>query len=415
MTMRWFLIGLLALSGSALAVRPAIPPGILPTEVVRPLLEQDPGVAAARAGLDAARQAANILDNSPHEWTARATGQQRRLDGGPSYNEWNVGIERTIRLPAKAQADRNLGAATVEESQARHSEAMHEAARELLSLWVDWLAAERARELAQGNLQAAQSSLMAVQTRQRAGDASRLDLSIARAEHSEQRRLDIDARTQAEAAWLRLSARYPGMKRQLSALPEPVPIGEDAAFFAGRILAESHELKTAQAKVRIAQAHADRSRAERIPDPTVGVYSASEVGGKERLSGIMLSIPIPGGNRDSRETKAVAEVEVSRQEFELRKRQIETQVAGAVATARGAHEILQAAIEGATEMRESADLMQRAYALGEADLQALLLARRQAAAASSSALLAQVAAVKAHGMLLVDAHLIWNLEATSGL
>ena len=224
MMIRLLLISLLTVSGTAQAVQPVNPPGLLPTEIARPLLELDPGVAAARAGLDVALQEAGILDISPYEWTARATGQQRRLENGPRYNEWNVGIERTLRLPGKAAADRSIGKATVEESQARHGEELHEEARELMALWVDRLAAERARKLAGNSLQSAQASLAAVEKRVRAGDASKLDLSIARAELAEQRRMDNDAKTQASAAWLRLSTRFPGVKRQLLTLPAPLPI-----------------------------------------------------------------------------------------------------------------------------------------------------------------------------------------------
>ncbi|MBA2351543.1 MAG: TolC family protein, partial [Burkholderiales bacterium] len=280
MMIRPFLIGLLTLSGAVHAAQPVNPPGLLSSEIVRPLLEQDPGVAAARAGLEVARQEAGILDKSTYEWTTRATGQQRRMDSGPRYNEWNIGVERTIRLPGKAAADRSIGKATVEESQARNGEALLKAARELMALWVDWLAAERARELAANNLQSIQTSLTAVEKRARAGDASKLDVSIARAELAEHRRLDNDAKTQAAATWSRLSTRFPGLKRQIQALPKPLPIGENAAFFRDRILAESDELKVVQAQMRTAQSHVERARADKIPDPTLGVYTASEVGGQ---------------------------------------------------------------------------------------------------------------------------------------
>ena len=56
------------------------------------------------------------------------------------------GIERPLRLPGKASADRNIGKATMKEAEARYGEALHEAAQNLLSLWLDWLAAERARK-----------------------------------------------------------------------------------------------------------------------------------------------------------------------------------------------------------------------------------------------------------------------------
>ena len=410
MIIRTLLIGLLTLSGNVHAAQPVNPPGLLPSEIAGPLLEQDPGVATARAGLEVARQEAAILDKSPYEWTARATGQQRRLDSGPRYNEWHVGIERTIRLPGKAAADRRIGKATVEESKARNGEALLQAARELMALWVDWLAAERARELAANNLQSIQTSLTAVEKRARAGDASKLDVSVARAELAEHRRLDNDANTQAATTWSRLSTRFPGLKRQIQALPTPLPIGENAAFFRDRILAESDELKVVQAQMRTAQSQVERARADKIPDPTLGVYTASEVGGQERFAGVMISIPIPGGVRDSRHAKAIAVVGVSRQELELKRRQLETEIASAITIARGAYDSLRIANEGAVAMRENATLMQRAYTLGEVELQALLLARRQATAAMNNVLQAQVTSLKAYYGLLVDAHLIWDLE-----
>jgi cobalt-zinc-cadmium efflux system outer membrane protein len=169
-----------------------------------------------------------------------------------------------------------------------------------MALWVDWLAAERARELAENGLQSTQASLAAVEKRLRAGDASKLDASIARAELAEQRRLDNDAKTQASAAWLRLSTRFPGVKRQLPALPAPLPIEEDTAFWRQRILAQSDELKIVQTQLRLAEAQAERARTDKTPDPTLGVYTASEARRRRAHSGIMISIPIPGGARDSR-------------------------------------------------------------------------------------------------------------------
>jgi cobalt-zinc-cadmium efflux system outer membrane protein len=409
MMIRLLLIGWM-LSGTARAVQLVNPPGLLPTEIARPLLEQDPGVAAARAGLEVALQEAGILDKSPYEWIARSTGQQRRVQSGPRYSEWSVVIERTLRLPGKATADRNLGKATVEVSQARYGEARHEAARELMGLWVEWLHAENTHKLAGHNLQAVQESLAAVEKRVRAGDASKLDMNLVRAELAEQRRLDNDAKTQASVAWARLSTRFPGVTRQVLALPTPLPLGESAAFWRERILAQSDELKLVQTQLGVDQAHAERARKDKIPDPTLGVQTASEIGGRERITGVMISMPIPGGQRHARSAKAMAVVEVSRREVELRQRQLETEIASAVATAQGTYDSLQIANEGTVAMQQNAALLQRAYTLGEAELQALLLARRQATAAMNNALQAQITALKAYYGLLVDAHLIWDLE-----
>ncbi len=407
---RLLLVALVTISCRAFSVESMNPPGWMSTEIARQLLAQDPGVDAARAGLEVAFQEAGILERSPYEWIARSSAQQRKLDTGPRYAEWHVGIERTLRLPGKATADRELGKATVEEAQARYGEALHESARELMARWVDWLVSERAVELSASALDFGQASFAAVEKRFRAGDASKLDLSIARAELAEQRRADNDARTQAAATWSRLSTRFPGIRRQVPALPELKPLLKDAAFWRDRILAESDELKVAETRLRKAQAQAERARGDKVPDPTLGVFTASEVGGREQYSGVSISIPIPGALRDSRHARATALIEVTRHDVALRRRQLEADIASAVATARGTYASLQIALDGAAATQENATLMQRAYALGEADLQSLLLTRRQATVAMIAALQAQVAALKAYYGLLVDAHLVWGLE-----
>ena len=409
MMRRLLLTMMIIATAPVLALQPPNVVGLLPTETARQLLDQDPRVAAARAGLEVARQESSILGKSPYEWTAKALGQQRSVDTGSRYREWNVGIERAIRLPAKGAADRNIGNATVEESEARYGEALHESARVLISLWLDWIAAENGRELAAANLQAVQENLKAVDKRTRAGDASKLDLNLAGADLAEQKRMAVDAKTQAFAAWARLSVRFPGINRQSMLLPSPMLIAEDDALWRDQIIGESDELKVVQAQMRIAQAQAERARADRIPDPTLGVFTASDLGGRERISGVTISIPWAGGLRDSRSAKALAAVEVARNAVDLKKRELETGIAGALVTARGAYESLQIANEGARAMQENARLVQRAYTLGEGDLQSLLLARRQATAAANSALQAQAGALKAYYGLLIDAHLVWNL------
>ena len=394
------------------AQAPAVPlaPGLLSTATARPLLDQDPGVAAARAGLDIARQDADILGQSPYEWTAKALTQRRNVAGAGGFNEWNVGLERGVRLPAKGAADRRIGEAVLGEARARYGEAKQNAARELLTLWLDWLAADQAYAVTQASGVSVQDNLTAVDKRVKAGDASRLDANLARAELAEQRRLENDAKTQAAAASARLSARFPGFTRERAALPLPLALDQNDGFWQQRILSESDELKVLQAQVARAEAQSARDLADRVPDPTLGVYRASEAGGREKITGLTISIPLPGGLRSSRSAKAVAAQEAATQALALKRRQLETATAGELATARGSFESLQIATEGSKGMQENAKLMQRAYSLGEGDLQTLLLARRQASSAAQSALQAQMVALRAWYGLLVDAHLVWELD-----
>lgn len=406
-------LALVLCGASVQAFDPIEPPGLIPTDIARPLLEQDPAVAAARAGLDLAAREAGLLEGSPYEWTARATSQERAISAGPHYGEWSVGLERGLRLPAKAAADRNLGAATVEAAQAAYGEALHEAARHLLTLWLDWLASEHGSALGADHLNAVQDSLALVEKRVRAGDAAPLDAGLARAELAGQKRLYNDALTQASSAWARLSTRFPGIHRQVVALPEVVPIPDDVASLRARVLAQSDELKLVEAALKHSRFQAARADAERLPDPTVGVHAGWESAGRERVAGISLSIPIPGAARGQNHERALAALAVSLQDLELKTRELDAEFAAGVAAARGAGESVTLARAGARAARDNAALMARAYALGEADLQALLQTRREQTSAIEALLAAQVTALKAYFALMLDAHLMWDLEHES--
>lgn len=406
---RLLLIAALAAGPVAAAPMPALP-GLLPDHVARPLLEQDPLVAGARAEAAATRQDAQLQRQSPYEFTARATGQRRRVEAGPQYREWNVALERPLRLPGKAAADGRIAQALDEQADAHYGEAMHESARTLLSLWVEWAAAEAAQKLAEDSLAGARANVDAVDKRVRSGDAARLDASLARGDLAEQERAAVEARTAAQVAWAQLHGRYPGLSRQFAALPEPRVVEGAEAFWRERILSLSDDLKLAEAARDQALGHAERARAERLPDPTLGIFRASEVGGRERLTGVSLSMPLPGARRSGVAGRAANAAEAARQAYALKRAELEAGVGAELARAQGAYDAWQSAQAGAAAMQDNARLAQRAYSLGEADLQSLLAARRQANQAAQAALAARAQAVLAHGTLLVDAHLVWGLE-----
>ncbi|MBI4696756.1 MAG: TolC family protein [Gammaproteobacteria bacterium] len=395
---------------AGLAASPLTPPLLPSTEIVRPLLEAEPSVLAAHAGLDAALQKAGLLETSPYEWTPRLIGQQRRVRGGPDYNEWNIGIERTVRLPGKKAADHKLGQAAVQLARARYGEALHEAARRFIEMWIDWLAGEQSSQIAEEGRAAIAENLAAVEKRVRAGDASRLDLSLAQADLAVQERQLKNTATTASAAWLRLSTRFPGVPHEVVPVRAPEPITQNIEYWRDLILSSSDELKSAHAELAWAHAHAERAGAERVPDPTFGLFTASEVGGHEQITGVTLSIPIPGDARAARNAVAAAEIGVSTHEAAAIRRNLEAEVESTFATARGAYEGLLLAEKSAAFMRDNAALMQRAYVLGEASLETMLLARRQANAAMSDVVDARVKAIKASYSLQLDGHLMWDLD-----
>ncbi|MEK8088840.1 TolC family protein [Thermithiobacillus plumbiphilus] len=388
------------------------PPDLPSTTLARQVLDQDPGVRAARAALEAGRTEAQLYATGPYEFSTRLSGQQRDLRGGSNYGEWSVGIERPVRLPGKAALDRGIGQQVVAEMDARYGDALHQASRELLRLWLSWRGAEATRELLSTQRLAAEENLRAVEKRFKAGDAARLDVHLAEAEFEELRRAENEADTGRATSLARLQGRFPGIQAVSSPLGNPRPLENDPAFWRERILAHSHELLIPKAQLARAVVEARRARAERIPDPTLGAYAASEFGGAERILGLSVSIPIPGDRRRLEAARAESLVQGARAQLNLQTRSVETEISAALAQAQGTYQSWQAADRAAQAMRNNAQLMQRAYELGEADLQALLLARRQALSAQLAANKAQIETLLAHYLLLVDGHLIWNMEAS---
>lgn len=390
-------------------------PDLPETAAARAAIEQDPSVVRARHALAAAAQAEQRLIASPYEWTARVGVQRRAVDAGGSSGEWSAQLERPLRVGGKAEIDRELGASGLRLARAQLGEARHEAARALAELWLDALAAMQAHALAREQVEFAAANSRAAEVRRRAGDASQLDLNVALADLGEtQRRLNL-ALSQESKALTRLRMRFPPLpapqpaQAAAQALSDPQPLDRDEAHWRERILAESEALRAAQEALRRAQLSADRVRAERVSDPSVGVYTASEARRSERIVGLSLSIAIGGAYREAGLREALQQTEMARADSQSKRREIELSVAESVAEARGSQQRWLLAQESARGARELARLSQRAYTLGEGDLQSLLLVRRQALDAVGAADTARAEALRARHRLLIDAHLIWDL------
>lgn len=406
----WISIALIACSFPVLAENRKTPPDLPPTVLVQQWIEQDPAVQEARRVLMAAVHTKNMLIASPHEWSARISAQRRSYDtGGGASNEWSAQLERPIRINGKAEIDRQLGEAETTIAQARVGEAIHEAARTLLDLWIEGLSALQAQQLFIDQQSFAQSNLSAVQSRKKAGDASALEVSVAAADAADVQRQASLAATNLAKAQAKLRVRFPGAQLPTRILSEPTPPAESEFQWLRRVLEAADPLHIAEANLRKAELTASRASADRVPDPTVGVFAASEAFRRERIVGVSITIPLGGMYRQEREGQALKEVDVARAAVDRQRRDLEATVAELYAEASGSLARWRIAEEGATATGESARLTQRAYSLGEADLQALLLARRQYLEASRAALEARADALRADYRLLVDAHLIWDL------
>lgn len=399
----------LLLGGPAAAQQAATPKDLPPAAQAQAWIDQDPAVVEARRALAAAGHGAAVLAAGPHEWTANASTQRRRVGGVGNTTEWSVGVERGIRIGGKAGLDRELGEVDIVIARARVGEARHESARALSDLWLNWLAAHGAQALLREQLSFAEANLAAVDKRKRAGDASALDLSIAQSDVAEVRRQASQADSNLAKAGAKLKLRFPEAVLAPAALSDPAEPMWPEARWRERIVAEADPLRAAEAQVRKAELTASRTRAEKLPDPTVGVFTSSEAFRNERVVGISVSIPFGGAVREQRLQQALQQAEVARAALDRTRQGIEIEIAETHADAVGGLERWRIAERGAEAARESARLTQRAYSLGEVDLQSLLLVRRQSLEALRAAGEARADALRWNYRLLIDAHLIWNL------
>lgn len=406
----WFVPVLFAAAGQAASA--AEFPDLPPLSVVEAALADYPAVRAARAGIREGEANRERQVAGSYETSVRVLGQRRAVSEiDQTYNEWAVGLERPLRLPGKARLDEQLGTQELSQAQLAYGDAMHEAGRSLLKAWFAWQ-----REVAQTRqwgeqVQVLKEQATVVDKRVRAGDASRLEQSLAEAALAQAEASAAQSRGRERAAASELAVRF--ARIPLPAEPvvaEPQPLTQDRQYWQEQILANSHELAMARAEVERERLMAARTGADRTPDPTAGIHYASEFGGRERILGFTVSIPLPGAARAaaSAGAQARAEAAASREAGVLRK--LEAEIATLFAGVQSAFDNWHNLRAAAAQVDASAELAARAYALGEGGITDVLNARRQAIDGRLAATVAQIDAVESRYRLLLDAHQLWPLD-----
>ena len=369
---------------------PVVSPSLLSDETAMQWISEDPTVRSARSELEAARADAAQMEASPYEWTSRLSYQDRRYERGGDSHEWNVALERQVRLPAKRSADQSMASAARSAAEGQFEIARRQAALDLLDLWLDWSAAHSATQVLLQQRQLALDSLRAVKTRVEHGDAALLEQRLIEADVNDLEGDASAANTREDVAKAKLLARFG--KDQLppvTPIPEPASPPHDVSWWQERIVAASAAIAVAHSQLAGAEAAVVRAQADRLPDPTFGVYFSSEAYGDENIVGGTVSIPFPGERRTLEVQRQVANENSIRE----RKMAIEMGTRGtahsAYASTRGAYEQWHLARNTLALHRDNAALAQKAYELGEQDLQTLLLARRQQGLALLELLAAQ--------------------------
>ncbi len=410
-------------------------------------LTDDPAIQRVQSHKRSLEAEAAQTAHSGYEWTVTYERQEREyeqpeLAGMDKSREWNMELERSFRLPGKGTASRRQADALRSFADANEQAGLRDAVGELINDYLDALHASASLALLERELAFAHTNLRAVEHRVKAGDAPALDARLAAAESQALEREINASRQEATNRWTAFRIRYPianlppfahaigdGEKptgilatkddaltldtlkldppgiesAALKAIPEPQALQGELAQWQERLLSNQPELQQANASLNAASAAADKARRDRIPDPSLAVFSGRESFGEESIVGVRLNMPIPGSQRSQTMRQRYAEEAVARADKEILQRSLRAETENRYRQTRSEFQRWQLAKQIADNLGENARLLQKAYRLGEQDLQGLLLGQQQHARAALAEVESRVDALRSHYQLRLAA------------
>jgi len=399
----------------ALCVCPAFAadyPDLPPHNQVDVALDSHIDVLNAETGIRIEQTNQRRWESGNYEFNVRAgTAQRRTTVPGQKMKEWDVAIERPLRLINKVLLDDDIGAEGVVRATHALGDARHESGRTLLHLWFNWQREQMQVLQWQQQVDILKQQALTTEKRLKAGDAPRMELSQANAAVAQANVSLQQARMRAELAGNELTRQFPAII--LPAQPtssEPSPISENLDYWKRLILDHNHELEMVRSERRYQQMLAERSRAERIPDPTIGVRYSNELAGSEKVAGVYVSIPLSFGLRGTHAENAEQQAEIAGHRENAVQRRLDADIYAAHTQAIHSYQIWQQAKEAADSIRQNAELVTRAYSLGESSLFETLTARRLGLESALAENLARLDANEARYRLLLDAHQLWQTD-----
>ena len=410
------LVALSALLATSVSAADANFADLPPSAQVEAALNRHISVLTAETGVRVEQANQRKWNSGNYEFHVRAGSSQRNVvTTGQAFREWDAAVERPLRLLNKVFLDSDIGAEGVSRAEYVLGDARHEAKRLLLNLWFNWQREHTQVRLWQQQVDILRQQASITEKRMRAGDAPRMELNQAQA-------VAAQAGVSLQQASLRAQLAASALKRPFpvlvlpaeSVLAIPQPIEHELSYWQEQVFEDNHELGMVQADSRFQQLLAKRSSADRVPDPTVGLRYSNEKAGEEKIAGVYVSVPISFGLRGVNAEIASRHAESAQHREAATRRRLEGDVYAAYTQAVNNYMIWQQAQEAARSVRENAELVARAYSLGESSLTDALNARRMALESGLAATMAQLDANEARYRLLLDAHQLWRLDMHDG-
>lgn len=389
---------------------PAAGQSVLPDPAaVAQALDGHPAVDAANARRVAARAHARALAIGADAFTASASVNSRRVEGGQDFTEYEASLSRSVRLPGKARLDRRIGDAAVRAADNMADDARHQAALLLSDHWWEWLGAAGESRVLDAAVATLQQALAGVDRRHALRDAATMEVDQAQAALATARATARQAAGRTIAARAALAAQFPALPLPASApaMPPPMPPPEGFTALGVLVARRSHEIAAVVAKAEMTAWQAERARQDRFADPSIGVRGFSEFGGAERGVGLMVSIPFSGRYRRAVADQAEADANANRAQAALVGRDIAALAARDVAMAQAGLAAWRDAQAAASAARAAADRAARGQALGGLDLAERLYAERLAQEAALAEVRARADAWQAITRLRIDSHTLW--------
>ncbi|HZP88858.1 MAG TPA: TolC family protein [Burkholderiales bacterium] len=407
----------LAMAISIACLRPAHAwinaPDLPPAPAVKKALLDHPSVREAALQLPLEQANRRRLAAGPYEYNVNVAGQRRKVNEPPDqFNEWAVGVDRTLRLPGKAKLDATLGDQGLVRAQLAYGNAIQSTARTLLKAWFGWLREKAQAGEWQTQLAVLREQLRVTALRAKKGDAAKLDVGLMEAAVAQADFALKQAQARERVAANEVAVQFPPIPLSEQApRPVPEPLAQGLDYWRERVQQGSYELQLARAESERLRLTGARAAAERTPDPTVGLRYGSERGGDERIVTLNLSIPIPSAARSAAASAARTEWQMAAQREANVLQRLNTEAANQYVQAQGAYDSWQSMRVAADRMQSNADLTARAYQLGERGMLDVLVARRQLVEARLAARLAEIDAAEARYRLLLEANELWPMPA----
>jgi outer membrane protein, heavy metal efflux system len=394
----------------------------LPLEAaVKDALISSPLIQVARAKREGWSARAKGISAGSAEFTLRSTSQQRRdVVSGVQMYESMVSIERPLRLWGKRGIDADLALKTQTFADIEYADAMHEGSRELLKFWFAYMRAlaDQKNAMTTFSLAEKMQSLTSIKFKQ--GEVSKLDTELASAEFeriSAARSLADSQLASASSAFLR---RYPmlvlpvNLPVALSVMPGEFPALPEfkvsMVAMRGEFLEKNHELNMMRVDAQRLRLAADRAARDHLPDPTLGVFMGRERAGAETITGVMISMPLPGAARAHHASAVMADAQAASDKVVLAEQQL-----GALFESmwiQFQHKKIATENLNSAAQRQAlaAEKSVKAYALGEGNLSEVLLIARMASDNLNAAERIQIDLIELLALIRLDLHQIWDFD-----